>query len=233
MIAPEQDRLTRLMDELAHRADGTAPADRLDRVHRRARRTTQVRVVVAATAAAVVVVAAGTLISRSGDVGQRQQPAVQPSVVSSAPTTAPTLASTSPTPTQTTPTPTSGATAPTPSSQTGRTLVPADSRYPAAGACAFVGGTVVTVTMDPDVPSPRCVSLHPGQQLRVVNASALLGSPPVTITVRWADYAPRVLQPGQSTTYTDAAGSYLAVGVHRIVTAPLYGGGGAAQVWLH
>src|SRR5207342_1510232 len=68
VIAPEQDRLTQLMDELAHRADGTAPADRLDRVHGRARRTTQVRVVVAATAAAVVVVAAGTLITRSGDV---------------------------------------------------------------------------------------------------------------------------------------------------------------------
>ena len=111
--------------------------------------------------------------------------------------------------------------------------MPADSRYPAAGSCAFVAGTVVTVTMNPDVPSPRCVSLHPWQELRVVNDSTLQGSPAVTITVRWADYPARVLRPGESTTFTDTAGSYLAVGVHRVGTAPLYGGQGAAQVWLH
>jgi hypothetical protein len=87
--------------------------------------------------------------------------------------------------------------------------------------------------MDPDVPSPRCVSLRAGQELRVVNRSALLGSPAVSITVRWADYPARVLKPGESTTFADPAGSYLAVGVHRVGTAPLYGGQPAAEVWLH
>ena len=87
--------------------------------------------------------------------------------------------------------------------------------------------------MNPDVPMPRCVSLHANQQLRVVNDSTLLGSPALTITVRWADFPARTLRPGQSTTYTEPAGRYLAVGVHRVGTAPLYGGQPAAEVWLH
>jgi hypothetical protein len=221
VIAPEKDRLTQLLDELAGRADGTAPTDRLERVHRHARRTTQLRVVAAATVAAVVVVGAGALLTRTDDVGQQQPggPSVTPT------TTAPMPSSVS--------TPTPQATSAQPSPHPTRTLVPADSRYPAAGACDFTTGTVVTVLMNPDVPMPRCVSLHPWQALRVVNNSALLGSTPKTITVRWADFPARVLRPGQSTTYKDPAGSYLAVGVHRVGTAPLYGGQPAAEVWLH
>lgn len=223
MIAPEQERLTQLLDELASRTDGTAPADRLERVHRRARRTTQLRVVAAATVAAVVVVGAGALITRTGDVGRQQQPGA-PSVT---PTTTPPVPSSVSTPT-TGPTRTEPPT-PHPS----RTLVPASSRYPAAGTCPYTTGTVVTMTLNPDVPMPRCVSLHPGQELRVVNDSMLLGSPPLTLTVRWADYPARTLHPGESTTYKDPAGSYLAVGVHRLAAAPLYGGQPEAEVWLH
>jgi hypothetical protein len=217
--APERDRLTVLLDDLAHRADGSNPADRLARVHGRARRTTRLRVATAATVAAVVVVGAAAVLTRADDVATPLPPG----------TTAPT-----PTVTATvTATVTTTATAtPTPSATPTRSLVPADSQYPAAGVCAYATGTVVTVTMNPDVPMPRCVSLHPDQRLRVVNDSTLLGSPPVTITVTWADYAPRVLRPGESTTFEEPAGSYLAVGVHRVHTPPLYGGS-AAEVWLH
>jgi hypothetical protein len=223
VIAPEQDRLTQLLDELASRADGTAPADRLERVHRRARRTTQLRVVAAATVAAVVVVGAGALLTRTEDVGRQQQPG-GPSVT---PTTTAPLPSSVSTPT------TSQSPTQRPTPHPSRTLVPASSRYPAAGSCAFTTGTVVTVTLNPDVPMPRCVSLHRWQELRVVNNSTLLGSPALTLTVRWADYPARTLKPGESTTYKDLAGSYLAVGVHRIVAAPLYGGQPEAEVWLH
>ncbi len=222
MNAPERDRLSVLLDDLAHRADGSNPADRLARVHGRARRTTRLRVATAATVAAVVVVGAAAVINRAGDVATPLPPG----------TTTPPVVVQTLTPTATA-TPTATPTlSPTPSVTPTRSLVPADSVYPTAGSCDYASGAVVTVTMNPDVPMPRCVSLHPYQQLRVVNNSAELGSPPVTITVTWADFAPRVLQAGESTTFAEPAGSYLAVGVHRVHTPPLYGGS-AAEVWLH
>jgi hypothetical protein len=226
VIAPEQDRLTQLLGELATRADGTRPADRVDRVHGRARRAARVRIVASAAVAAVVVIVSGALLTRGDDLAGSQPPggSPTPAVSHPSPSTPSHVTTTTPTPAPSTPTPTA---------QPTRSLVPADSQYPAAGTCSFVAGTVVTVTMDPDVPSPRCVSLRAGQELRVVNRSALLGSPAVSITVRWADYPARVLKPGESTTFADPAGSYLAVGVHRVGTAPLYGGQPAAEVWLH
>lgn len=225
MNAPERDRLSVLLDDLAHRADGSNPVDRLERVHGRARRTTRLRVATAATVAAVVVVGAAAVLNRAGDVATPQPPGTTAPTAPATPTaTAPPTA----TPTATA-TPTVSTTA---SATPTHSLVPADSVYPAAGVCAYATGTVVTVTMNPDVPMPRCLSLHPNQRLRVVNSSALHGSTPVTITVTWAGYAPRVLRPGESTTFEEPAGTYLAVGVHRVHTPPLYGGS-AAEVWLH
>jgi hypothetical protein len=81
------------------------------------------------------------------------------------------------------------------------------------------------------VPTPRCVVVRPDQRLRVVNSSALHGSPPKTITVGWANYAPRVLKAGQATTYDRPFGEYLAVGVHDLRLPPLYAGSFGA-VWL-
>src|SRR3990170_1587788 len=49
-------------------------------------------------------------------------------------------------------------------------LKPPDAEVPAAGVCADVPeGDVVTITIRPDVPDPRCAKITAAQQLRVVN----------------------------------------------------------------
>lgn len=101
-------------------------------------------------------------------------------------------------------------------------LVPADSAGPAAGICGTVPGTTVTVVANSDTPSPRCAVVTAGQDLRVLNNQAK------TITVRFADYAPRSLPPGASTVFQRAFGSFLAPGVHDVS----WGVAGPAELWL-
>ncbi len=214
------DELHEALSHLAGRADADPRPDRLDRVHRRARRTRRTRALAASLAAVVVVGGAAAVIARSADTAAPLVPGTHPPVVSSAPST------TVPTTTLTT-TPTSRPT----TTPTAATLVPADSLTPSAGGCQTTPGTVVTVYANPDVPTPRCVLVRPDQRLRVVNSSALHGSPPKTITVGWANYPPRVLRAGQSTTYDKPFGEYLAVGVHNLRLPPLYAGSFGA-VWL-
>ena len=119
----------------------------------------------------------------------------------------------------------------TPTTALPLTLVPADSPAPAAGSCEPQAGTVVTVLAVPGVPSPRCVVIGADQQLRVVNQSNQAGEIGQTITVTFANFAPRVIQAGQSTIFEQPAGQYLATGVH-IVKTSLYSGGSGAEVWL-
>ena len=108
--------------------------------------------------------------------------------------------------------------------------MPPDSQYPAAGACPKQAGSPVRVQVDPDVPVPRCVVVAPGQDLTVVNNTNELQQAGSTVTVTWADYAPRVLKIGASTSYTQPFGSYLMPGVHRLHIS-LYGQSGA-EIWL-
>jgi hypothetical protein len=107
---------------------------------------------------------------------------------------------------------------PTPSS----TLVPADYAQPAAGICEPSVGTTVTVDANSDTPSPRCAIVSAKQNLRVVNNQAH------TITIRFADYAPRDVAPGKSTTFARPFASFLAPGVHDVSWDPA----GPAELWL-
>jgi hypothetical protein len=203
------DDLTRMLTDLAARADRDGPGERLSLVHQRARRTAR-RKVVAASAIAVVVVAGGAALL--GTVRDTAAPA--PSQPASSPTTS------------TGPTPSVGST-PTPG-----VLAPPDRTTPAFAACPSAAGAVVTVVADPDVPSPRCTTVTAGQRLRVVNDTAAHGSTPQVITVTIAGFAPRTVQPGASTTFDSPFGDYLATGKHVVHLTPLYGGDGGAVVWL-
>jgi hypothetical protein len=121
--------------------------------------------------------------------------------------------------------PTSSGTATTtaPPTTTGSALRPPDSESPAAGTCGELTGAVVEITINPDIPSPRCVRVRPDQSLRVVNASGQ------TVEISFAGRS-ATLAGGASEAYPQPFGDYLAPGVHR-VTASLYGESGA-EVWL-
>jgi hypothetical protein len=108
--------------------------------------------------------------------------------------------------------------------------VPPDASAPAAGSCARLAGSRVLVLVNPDVPMPRCVIVAAGQHLAVRNNTNELGQPPQTVTLRWADYPPRMLPAGAITTYPQPFGSYLMPGVHRL-QASVYGQSGA-EIWL-
>jgi hypothetical protein len=108
--------------------------------------------------------------------------------------------------------------------------VPPDAKHPASGICESSRGDVVVVTASPDTPAPRCAKVVGSQRLRVVNNSDTFGSPGQTITVRFADFAPRELAIGATTTFERSFGSYLMLGDHFLHIS-LYGGSGA-EIYL-
>lgn len=108
--------------------------------------------------------------------------------------------------------------------------VPPDAQYPAAGACERSTGSVVQVTVNPDVPTPRCVTVSASQTLRVFNNTNEMNQPPKTVTIKWADYASRILHAGASTSFPQPFGDYLLPGVHFLHIS-LYGGS-SAEIWL-
>jgi hypothetical protein len=121
------------------------------------------------------------------------------------------------------PTSSGTATTATPPTTTSSALRPPDSESPAAGTCGAPTGAVAEITINPDIPSPRCVRVRPDQSLRVVNASGQ------TVEISFAGRS-ATLADGASEAYPRPFGDYLAPGVHR-VTASLYGESGA-EVWL-
>ncbi|HEY7049272.1 MAG TPA: hypothetical protein VH373_18780 [Jatrophihabitantaceae bacterium] len=129
-------------------------------------------------------------------------------------------------------TPTSSGSAPTttPTPAPSTHKVPPDAQYPAAGSCPKQTASPVRVQVDPDIPVPRCVVVSPGQDLTVVNNTNELHQAGSVVTITWADYAPRRLKIGASTSYTQPFGNYLMPGVHRLHIS-LYGQSGA-EVWL-
>ena len=93
---------------------------------------------------------------------------------------------------------------------------------PAAGICAEPGGDVVTIAVEPDVPSPRCTKVTGGQRLRVVNQTS------EEIDVQIAGIKMR-LGAGDEGSVDAPFGSYLAPGVHLMSISSLAGG---AEIWL-
>lgn len=95
------------------------------------------------------------------------------------------------------------------------------AQQPAAGICASFDGTVVTVTINTDVPDPRCTKVHPDQTLAVVNNT--LNTLVVTIGRFTAN-----VEPGEKTVFATRFGEYLAAGVHQLQVSPCCG----AELWL-
>lgn len=133
--------------------------------------------------------------------------------------------------TTTQPSPTSSEPVTRPPSTTGTTtttqpdLKPPDSQTPAAGVCSQAPGGAADVTMNFDVPSPRCTEVTPDQILRVFNNTE------EEITVSLADFSATIAPGGPAAVFDTPFGEYLQPGVHRINVSPLYGESGPV-IWL-
>ena len=83
------------------------------------------------------------------------------------------------------------------------------SQSPTAGICGGSEGDLVTVTIYPDIPDPRCAEARPDQRLRVVNRTS--GRLHVVIGAFQAD-----IEPAGEYTFDVPVGDYLAPGVHLV-----------------
>jgi len=84
---------------------------------------------------------------------------------------------------------------------------------PAAGICGKFDGEVVTLTIYPDIPDPRCVEVTSEQKLKVVNRR---GEPiQVAIGTFEADLAP-----DEEHIFDLPVGEYLMPGVHLLQVSP-------------
>jgi hypothetical protein len=101
------------------------------------------------------------------------------------------------------------------------TLATPYSMQPAAGICAMFDGPSVEITINVDMPSPRCAKIRPDQILTVINATSS------TIRFSTGRFSSTVL-PGQQSTIDLPFGDYLAPGVHLISVTPYFG----AELWL-
>ena len=110
-------------------------------------------------------------------------------------------------------------------------LKPKDADFPAAGACDFQPGDMVTVSLQEGIPNPRCAKIRPVQKLKIVNDTDK------KVRIWFENISPSILPAGS--VYLDpesdyifgrGAGEYLEPGVHRLKTS-LYSGSGP-EIWL-
>lgn len=99
---------------------------------------------------------------------------------------------------------------------TGSDLATPVAESPAAGICAEQEGDVVSVTINPDIPDPRCSIVRSDQFLRIVNMRG------ETIAVSLAGLSADI-QPGGEHTFDQPFGSLLMPGVHRFAVSPCCG----------
>lgn len=104
---------------------------------------------------------------------------------------------------------------------TSSALATPSSDSPAAGICPEATGSIVTMTINPDVPDPRCMIVQADQRLRVVNnhessLDVALGHLTATVAA------------GESVTFELPFGELLMVGVHHLLVDPCCGG----SIWL-
>ena len=88
---------------------------------------------------------------------------------------------------------------------------------PAAGICAEFEEEMVTMTINPDIPDPRCINIRPEQKLTVVNHRI------ETLRVRIGPFETTILPEGQHL-FDLPFGDYLAPGVHHLDVFPCCGG---------
>lgn len=92
---------------------------------------------------------------------------------------------------------------------------------PAAGICGAWEGDVVTFTIYPDIPDPRCGQALPGQKLRVVNGREEVIR--ASIGLFAAD-----IEPGGEYLFDEPLGNYLMPGVHVVQISPCC----SPELWL-
>ena len=90
------------------------------------------------------------------------------------------------------------------------------AQSPAAGICAEISEDIVIVTINPDIPDPRCSVIHPEQKLEVINHRE------ETLEIKIGQLE-ATLAPGESHLFDLAFRDYLAPGVHRIEVQPCCG----------
>lgn len=92
---------------------------------------------------------------------------------------------------------------------------------PAAGTCGESQGEIVTMTIRPDIPDPRCLIVQSDQRLRVVNGRQ------ETLAVSLGRLSASI-EPGGEHTFEVPIGELLLPGVHVIGVSPCCGG----EIWL-
>jgi hypothetical protein len=91
----------------------------------------------------------------------------------------------------------------------------------AAGICASFEGEMVKVTLNPDIPDPRCTKVRADQKLTVVYQTQ------DTLQISIGRFTAS-LGPGKETTFDTSFGEYLEAGVHQLQVSPCCG----AELWL-
>lgn len=95
------------------------------------------------------------------------------------------------------------------------------AQEPAAGICASFEGEMVTISINPDIPDPRCSKVRADQKLTVINQTQN------TLQVSIGSFNVS-LEPGAKTIIDTPFGDYLAPGVHQLQVSPCCG----AELWL-
>jgi hypothetical protein len=103
----------------------------------------------------------------------------------------------------------------------GAVLAPPDSEKPASGICAEGQGDVVSVDVNPDVPSPRCVKVTSQQRIEVRNRTQS------AVQLKLGFKRPQV-EAGGTYRFEQPLGEFLLPGVHVLLAAPFSG----PEVWL-
>jgi hypothetical protein len=101
------------------------------------------------------------------------------------------------------------------------TLATPYAQEPATGICASFEGEVVTVTLNPDIPDPRCSKVRLDQKLNVINRTQN------TLEISIGSFTSS-LEPGAETLFDTPFGEYLPPGVHQLLVSPCCG----AELWL-
>ena len=95
------------------------------------------------------------------------------------------------------------------------------SLEPAAGICASVDGEIVAITLNQDMPDPRCSKVTGDQKLTLFNNT------PGALQVALGVFS-STLEPGAEYTINWPVADYLAPGVHQLQVVPCCG----AEIWL-
>ena len=100
-------------------------------------------------------------------------------------------------------------------------LSTAYAQSPAAGICASFDGEMVVVTLNPDIPDPRCSKVRANQKLEVINHTQN------TLEVSIGNFQASLI-PGAEVVFDTPIGDYLETGVHQLQVKPCCG----PELWL-